>query len=523
MAVQPWSVPSEEPSGVAPGVLRRWDLILSVVFLVLFWGLGLTLGLKGLGVIGALLFCAIGFLFPRGGLILVLAGEMALATLTFFTAVNRAPAMRGADGTVGYVLPFEFHAMAGCVALLAMAWTGVGFNLILTGERWHLGSLERSLVAMMTLMAVWCIFSVANGVMFLPLLYDLHIVLLWGSAVLAGRLFKGRADWMAVVWLSAIGGVVHGILLLIDLTGPGVFANPEQLSNVLRATIGGSPDLAGPFVALLLAIDVMVLEHGSRWRKSIWVVAAILTFRTFATLSRSAMAHLFVSLIILSSLLSPEQRVAMWQRFLAILAIILVGLGAVVAASPMLGKVALYAIETRLLDVTMSRETEMSEFEEYTPGRFNKADGTSDAYRILETEAAVEQLSDDWLVGRGPGATINKRFRGSELVSAEAYLHNGYLWFVLKVGLLGLAFALWTYGVFFWVGIRALRLTTLEPWERALTLGYVASVAPLLLIAWTNNIIGAPTGMYFLVPGFAWMCYLERTRLMNPQPTSDQH
>lgn len=516
MAVEPWPVQSEEPPGVAPGALRRWDVILALVFLVLFWGLGLGLGPRGLAVVGALLFCAISFLFPRGGLVLTLAGELTLTTLTFFTAVNRAPSMRGAEGTVGYELPFEFHAMAACVAFLATAWTGAGFALILSGERWTLGSLERSLVTVMALFAAWCTFSAANGVEFLPLLYDLHIVIWWGSAVLMARLLSGRRDWLWMIGLSALGGVLHGFILLIDLTGPGVFSNPEHLTDILRATIGGSPDMAGPFVPILLALDILVLEQGSRWRKSIWIAALVLTFRTFATLSRSAIAQLVVALMLLSAMLTPGvERSGLWRRVGSLLLVLGLCLGAASVVSPSIGKAALFVVTERVLDVTAGREKATLGEEEFGTGSFSGADGTSDVYRILETEVAVEQLSGDWLVGRGPGATINKRFRGSEVVSAEAYLHNGFLWYVLKVGLLGLAFVLWAYGLFFWVGIRALRVVGLEPWERALTIGYLASVAPLLVTAWTNNIIGAPTGMYFLVPGFAWMCYLERTRLMK--------
>lgn len=510
MAVQPFPQQEDLTPGIPPGVLRRWDWILALLFLVLFWGLGLGMGLRGLAVAGGLILCAVAFLFPRTGLLLALGGELVLSTLTMFTSVNRIPTMKSGEGTIGYEIPFEFHVMLGCIVLLAMSWTGTGFSLILSGDRWYLGRLERALVSFLALAAIWCLFSIGHGANPLPMLYDLHVIFFWGSAVLFGRLVSDRRGWLQLIGLSAAGAVVHGLALLVDLTGPGIFNSPEYLTDVIRNAVGGSPDLAGTFVPVLLALDLLVLKRTSRLRALTGTAMLLLTFRTLATLSRSAIAQLILSLILLYAAMSlGAERRRLASRLWWLLGILALVLGLGMVAVPRLRTAALYVVTERVLDVTAGRERAAAS-EEYVTGRFANADGSSDLYRELETETALEQMAGDWLVGRGPGAVINKRFRGHEPASQEAYLHNGYLWYVLKFGLVGLVLLLWTYATFFRVGLRGLRQESLAPWERALTMGYLASVAPLLITAWTNNIIGAPTGLYFLVPGFAWMCALER-------------
>ncbi|HYE79950.1 MAG TPA: hypothetical protein VEI97_18365, partial [bacterium] len=134
-------------------------------------------------------------------------------------------------------------------------------------------------------------------------------------------------------------------------------------------------------------------------------------------------------------------------------------------------------------------------------------------------QRAIEDLRDDWITGRGPGAHIYKRFWAHESARKEAYLHNGYLWFILKFGVLGVLVIGWVYARFFGVAAKLRLGRDLEPWQRAVTVGYVAVVIPMLIFAWTNNIIAQPGGLYFLLPGLAWFAYLERTALpRSPAP-----
>lgn len=501
---------SDDPAaGFSPDVLRRWTIGLAIAFLALYWGLALGLGNKGLAGTAFVIIATLTFLFPRTGAAFVVLAHAVLATFTYFLAVNQVPKIRGGEGFIGWDLPYEYYVMFGCLALLAVFWVGVLFRAQVAGERWQWSPLERALGGLMALGGAWGLFSLAQGIPAARILYDLHVLLYPGAAVALSRTLHSRTDWVGLLAVAVIGAVLHWFAMLGDLAFGGVFQDLIYLVDVLRLTIGASPDLAGPLVPVLLALGAAKAQPPRLGRSWLWWSVLLFTGRTIATLSRSAWGHLVLALGLLGVLMGPGgPRRWVTSTMIGIVVLVLGGATLVIAAKPQLWRLGRTAIMDRMADLGGGKEKQQEDW--YYPSRAAQADGASDVYRLLETETALEQLEGEWLIGKGPGSVVRKRFRPVEEGADETYLHNGYLWYVYKFGIVGLLMVLACWWRLISAGLQGLKRTDLMPWQRALTQGYLAAVIPLLPFAATNNIIGAAPGLYVPVLAFAWMCYLER-------------
>ncbi|MEO7992840.1 MAG: O-antigen ligase family protein [bacterium] len=516
MAVQPSTVPPEQPVPQIPAWLARLDWVLGAVFLVLFWGLGLGIGPKGLAAVAGLVLGALSFLYPRSGLAILIVTEAILTTITYITSVSNVPGLRAEEGAIGWKLPYDTYVAMGALAILLTTWGGVIYQNLFTGTRWRLTTLEKTLLGYLLFATVWIVFSAINGAEYPRVIYDMHIIVLWASAVLFGRLLDTKLDWWRAIALMVLLSSAHWAVLLVELAVGHLMDNPSDIADAMRLTLGGSPDITTTFVPVLLALEILVAE----WSTSAqWVLRgsfALFTFRTFASLWRSAMGHWVISVALLWWLLGNSVDRARLVKIVVVAFLFLIGLtGMALVVKPSLRKMAQYAVQARVADVTSQRSESKIE-EEYRGGEAGSG-STTDRYRVLETLTAVDQLQEDYLWGRGPGGTIRKRFAAAQTVHIENYLHNGYLWFILKFGIFGMLGMIWVYARFFIATRKALTTLTLEPWEKALTYGFAASIPPLLLFALTNNIIGTPMGMSFIAPAFGWMCRLERKAAEAPR------
>ncbi|WP_176458154.1 O-antigen ligase family protein [Rhodococcus sp. WWJCD1] len=111
---------------------------------------------------------------------------------------------------------------------------------------------------------------------------------------------------------------------------------------------------------------------------------------------------------------------------------------------------------------------------------------TSALWRVRESGLALEYFSNNWLLGSGFGARYRTFARGEifEGVRGLTYIHNGYLWILIKTGIIGsigvvLACAMGIRAVF-----RASRLHNLS---------FVALVGLAVLAALATQMITSPT------------------------------
>jgi hypothetical protein len=138
----------------------------------------------------------------------------------------------------------------------------------------------------------------------------------------------------------------------------------------------------------------------------------------------------------------------------------------------------------------------------------------SGAYRVAETEAALEPIRARPLDGSGFGATITwepPQFRGKTVT--EDFIHNGYAWLVWKTGLLFTAV---------WVGVIALSAlhrppVSEDPLIGILRAGAQAALLGLLVINVTFpsfNALGIAAASGLLVA----LCWIPRPRRPQWRP-----
>lgn len=516
MAARPASTSFPAAAPIPERALRRWDWILGIGFLLLYWAVALGAGVKGLVVLGGLISMAIAFFFPKIG-IYGLTFLMSIAvSFLIIASVALIPANRGDPSEkIGWQILYDIVGMLAVLGVVLALWLGAFFRRALTGLAWHLTPLEESLAWMAGIATAWIGFSISNEIIFYSVAFDYGLIVYYTTAILVARTLKSESDWLTFFYWLLAGVFLHWLIMLADLvlivTG-GTLTNPLYITDTIRHTIGGSPDLAGTFVPILVALLVCSPPARAAGRWVLLGLILIFTFHNFASLFRSAAAQYVLSLLILAYLLNRSgERRAMGQVLLRVMGVLVVMLAMLAVAQPTAFKYLQAATLSRIAEVDKNSG---STSQMYDPQLSSQGEVLSNKHRELETAAAVEDLSDqDWLTGRGPGAFLVKRFWASAPGREELYLHNGFLWYILKFGIVGILLIFWAYYRFFAVAVKAQMGRDLEPWMRALTVGYVAAVIPMVLFAWTNNIIGQPGGLYFLMPAFAWMCFVERTQL----------
>lgn len=500
---------------ISAAAIRRWEWLLGFLFLTCFWVVGITAGAKGIFVVCGLVAMAIAFFFPKSGLLGLTVIMAANVTFNNIQLVALIPATRAGDPAeeIGWQFFYDSLGAMAALAVMAALWAGECFRQLLAGQRWQLTRLEEALVWLFGLATVWLGLSMINGYEINPIAFDYSIFAYYLTAVLLGRTLKQSNGWyLFFSWLIA-GVCLHWLILLADLIwilkGSQIF-NPLYIMDVIRLTIGGSPDVSAPFVPVLLALIVCVRKK-ELWKYAFGVgLVFIFTFHVFASLYRSGVAQYVLSILILGYLLNrPGERRLLGLVILQALGVLVVGLGILAIVQPAVLKYGQMAVMSRI-EETGKSSTSAANTPYDVPGS-GGGEVLSNRHRRLETESALDDLElSDWMMGRGPGAHLVKRFWPNDDGREEPYLHNGYLWYILKCGVPGLLVLFWTYWRFFRVASAVHRKRELEPWMRAFTLGFVSAVPPMMIFAWTNNILGQPGGLYFLMPAFGWMCYAER-------------
>ena len=113
-----------------------------------------------------------------------------------------------------------------------------------------------------------------------------------------------------------------------------------------------------------------------------------------------------------------------------------------------------------------------------------------DRYRIDERRNVLADIGDHPLTGVGIARGWHERYPVSiERKGSRDYVHFVALWYWLHLGILGLAAYLWLFAAAIYAGYRLWRQRT-EPWLRAIGLGFVGSLAALMIAETTASFTG---------------------------------
>ena len=260
--------------------------------------------------------------------------------------------------------------------------------------------------------------------------------------ILTAGIFAGQfdANWLAIVFDQRIGGVVQ-------LAGP-----------FWRVFIVGSIFYQ---VAILLLAAGLVAGQPFYGTKRDAIVLTTTTISLLLTFTRGYWASALIGLGVLALLTSPRARVRMALVALAGLALLFV---------------VIPVTDIALVDVLWQRVLLT----------FNPDRDISVALRLDLYPRLMSRFAERPLFGYGFGV----------LVENQLYYENSYLYYVIKVGLAGLAVIAVGWVVLLGSALQLARQHP-DPRARALGAGMTAAVVSMLAVTAINPFINSAVGLYF--------------------------
>lgn len=125
----------------------------------------------------------------------------------------------------------------------------------------------------------------------------------------------------------------------------------------------------------------------------------------------------------------------------------------------------------------------------------NPMESGSISYRIQESKAVLSEIKDYVLFGKGFGGEYY--FKGFLNESKSLWTHNGYIWILLKTGVVGLTIFSLVVIVLFKRGIQKTRASA-DIEMKAIIVGYLGGLYVLLIMAITINRIASLEGCIYI-------------------------
>jgi len=310
---------------------------------------------------------------------------------------------------------------------------------------------------------------------------DILPMCIYGGIVIIGRVMSTERDSRQARYFFLDWFIILNFLILIPLWGYNIAYDPWRNGFVGIAAIrtGTGPYDFNFFLVPLLGMILTYDDNLEIKRRRFYQVAFFFSIaRVIVSMFRGAIAGTLIAIIIASFIVEQARRWR-WVRSLLIFsgAVFIIG-GILVATVPV--------IKTTF-DVALVKRINMA----LKVG----AGGTSLQFREYETQEAMERIKESPIIGHGPGSLITKFFKSEEFAKKELYLHSAYVWFVYKLGLLGVIVLLIFFGGIYLTCFELLR-RKLHPSDRGWVVGTLASMIAMLPVIHTNNMLIRSQGAY---------------------------
>jgi hypothetical protein len=471
--------------------LKIADWILIAVGIVVFAGGIMFLGpLKFAAAIVFLALVAIAFFSPKYGLY-VLYGVEGLYVLVFYVNLMAlAPTQLGLDYTISFYVEGGEIFIAPLMVLFVSYLLGFVARAWISKERYIATNLEKALIGFLLFCTAGIFLSIANELYPLIILTDIHVVLMLTFGIFAARSFKSIDDFRSLFNFLVIISLLHWIFLTGFFFQQKLYTELLFLMDLLRA-IQGSSDLYSPFIPVMLAVISIVPEiKRTRLEKFYPLLVFLFSVRTILCLSRGAMLQVIISVIALYLFMPKEYKRHYLRQVKRQLVYAVVFCVLIFMISPGLAKTGFKLIASRAAE-SGSESTKQGSIK----------------YRAFETQMVLENVAESPIFGFGPGMQTKKRMFTYTSASEEPYVHNGFLWYVLKFGIVGLVFLFYVL-VRYYISFRDV-IRGSPPVQKALLIGTAAGLTGILPIIVTNNVIAAVQGNIFISFVFGVVIFAE--------------
>ena len=473
-------------------LITDW-ILLAVGLLILTGGMMFLGPVKLAFAIAFLALVVIAFFSPKYGLYVIYGAETAYVLVIYINLMAIAPSMIGLDYTISFVIDDRGLLVVPLVVLFTSYLLGFIAREWLSAKRYVITKFEGMLIAFILFCISWTALAIANEHFPLTILNDLHVIMLYTFGIFAARSFKSAQDFRSLFNFLIIFSLLQWVFLI------GLFFQQQLYTQImffmsLLRFIQGSSDIYAPFIPLMLAIlSVNYPEKRSKLEKYYPLIIFLFSVRTVLCLSRGAMLQVVFAVIALYFLLPKENRVLYLSQIKRQLVYVSVFCLMLFVISPNMAMIGFRLVGSRTTEGGKSGTGAMSQ--------------GSLKYRMLETDMVMENISESPIIGFGPGKQTKKRMFTYVSASEEPYVHNGYLWFVLKFGIIGLVFLFVLFARYF-ISLKT-QIRGSPTLLKAMLAGTSASMIGILPIAITNNVIAAVQGIIFVSFIFAILIFAE--------------
>ncbi len=475
--------------------LSNVDWILLAVGLLIFAGGMMFLGpVKLAFAVVFLVLLVTAFFSPKYGLYVIFGAEIAYVLVIYINLMAIAPSMIGLDYTISFVIDDRGLLVVPLVVLFTSYLLGFIAREWLSTKRYVITKFEGMLIAFLLFCVSWTALAIANEHFPLTILNDLHVMMIYTFGIFAARSFKSSVEFRTLFNFMIIFSLFQWIFLIGFFFQQQLYTQFLFFMSLLRF-IQGSSDIYAPFIPLMLAMLVVDYpEKRSKLEKHYPLIIFLFSVRTVLSLSRGAMLQVILAVIALYFLLPKENRVNYLAQIKRQLVYVFLFCVLLFIANPNMTRVGFKMILSRTMEGGKSGAGAISQ--------------GSLKYRVLETDMVLESISESPIIGFGPGKQTKKRMFTYVSASEEPYVHNGYLWYVLKFGIIGLIFLFILFARYF-ISLKT-QIRGSPPLLKAMLVGTSASLIGILPIAITNNVIAAVQGIIFVSFTFAILIFAER-------------
>ncbi|MFH1514585.1 MAG: O-antigen ligase family protein [bacterium] len=491
-------ISSQLPAHVIQRNLKISDWILFAVGVVLLAGGMMFLGpVKLAFVMIFLVLVCIAFFSPKYGLYILFGAETAYVLVIYINLMAIAPSMIGLDYTISYVIDDRGLLVVPLVVLFVSYLMGFLSREWICVKQRPITKFEGVLIAFLLFAVAWVSLAIANENFPLIIVSDLHVVMIFAFGIFAARSFNSALEFRTLFNFLIVISLLQWIFLIGFFFQQHLYTQLLFLMTLLRS-IQGSSDIYSPYIPLMLAIiSIKYPQKKSGLEKHYPLLIFLFTIRTILSLSRGAMLQVMIGVIVLYFFLPKENRVVYFQQIKKQMVYAVIFCLAMFMVNPNMAKIGFMLVASR----TTEGERNVN----------NSVARGSMKYRALETDMVMENVIESPLFGFGPGKQTKKRMFTYVSAAEEPYVHNGYLWYILKFGILGLLFL-------FYVMLRYLvsfkeRIRGSPPLMKAMLAGTSAAFIGIIPIVLTNSVIAAVQGVIFVGFIFGVLIFSE---LANP-------
>lgn len=260
--------------------------------------------------------------------------------------------------------------------------------------------------------------------------------------------------------LISVSILASGMLILQMLTGWRVFGGfsgywesvSKGLEDITRGTASGGDYLIG------FSFYYCLMQASKKKEIRYLIGSCLFLLAIISTFSRGLWAGFFIGTLMLAFFYRSDRR--------ELVKIFGFGLLGVVILSA-----AVYAVRPRVVEAVVVRTLSVSD---------EGIKGTSLGARLDENQQAIDAAKSNWVSGMGHGAEYKKYLNRNDIgfVNQVTFIHNSYLWVVVKLGLLGVV----SIGLLVLTALRQAKLARSKPGDSKIVGVAGASTIIMLLV-----------------------------------------